>query len=112
MYAGGEVDEMRTWLRLAEKKGGGLVTKKVETVSVVWGDLVYAASVEVGRIGDENRGLIVSVRMIGELPNPGLGRTERDVAALDGIERYSAIVSAVCEEKKAQAKLVDYCHAV
>jgi len=97
-----EVDEMRTWLRLAEKKGGGLITKKVETVSVVCGDRVYAASLEVGRIGDKDRGLIVSVRMIGELP----------VAALDGIERYSAIVSAVCEEKKAQAKLVDCCLAV
>ena len=62
MYAEVEVDEMRTWLRLAEKKGGGLITKKVETVSVVCGDRVYAASLEVGRIGDENQGLIVSVR--------------------------------------------------
>ena len=80
----------------------------------MFGDRVYAASLEVGRIGDKDRGLIVNLRMKmkGELPKPGLGRTERDVAALDGIERYSAIVSAVCEEKKAQTKLLEYCHAV
>ena len=42
-----------------------------------------------------------------KLPQPGFGPTAR--AAQTAIEKYSTMISAICDEKKAQAKLVEHC---
>ena len=98
-YTAKEVEEMCRWLLLADDKTAHLTQK--HTVGVRFADnSVCAVSLEVTRIGDKRKGLIVGLRVEGEL------------AAQTVIERFCSVLSAISNERRAQNNLVEHCIAI